>query len=708
MTVSSEQSRVQYATDGVATSFPVPFRFLQNRDLRVTLVDSEGNEQELSLDTDYSVAGAGQQSGGTLTTTAAYPAGQALLIDRIVSITQETAYQRNDPFPERAHERALDKLTMICQMLASIFGLTPGSVRRALLLGEADQDGQGAYRANGNRIQNLGKPKLTTDAARLSDILDAVSQLSTDGTGQFVVERLKDSIDPDNGTGMIGHHGQPLPRRLIKTVYADTDYGVLANGIDQTDKLDAMLDFLRERPDCVGVLPDGEIVVSANKTKTVGDRTIRYALDISGVNLRGSHFGYRGSYGTQIRTTNGGVALYQEKPSSKYLKCVLNSISVRGATWALWLTYSVNSEIKNFSFRECDNGIKIGDYNYDAGALSNLFENCTGNCELQPLSLEGKEWNNGNTFINCFFTGKVPSEIHVNGGHGAVSNLFIGTEFASPAGGSAGIILGRSRGTTFLNGYFEAQGPSIVLRHHAASVFAVNCTYAVTRNDNSYGQPSFIYHEGAVGSASTASITIQGGWVSANPGPQYNNLIFIDGNGASGLTVNLEGMPISAVQSTGFVWMKPEFVYSLLALRGSFGMNIPVRFGSTSATFQEGDGFARGRLTAMGKSIQYSVEIRKGAGTSFEGGNIILLAPVPTVTGATVPRQIGNLLITYVEDGVARRLVGSCSMNRTSSPSTISLFRHSPSTSYLLDATASWFNGLPEGAIIVMDFVYEV
>ncbi|QXX78444.1 hypothetical protein HC956_05045 [Alcaligenes faecalis] len=138
MTVSSEQSRVQYATDGVATSFPVPFRFLQNRDLRVTLVDSEGNEQELSLDADYSVTGAGQQSGGTLTTAAAYPADQTLLIDRIVSITQETAYQRNDPFPERAHERALDKLTMICQQLASIFGMTSLGGRRVLMVRDSD------------------------------------------------------------------------------------------------------------------------------------------------------------------------------------------------------------------------------------------------------------------------------------------------------------------------------------------------------------------------------------------------------------------------------------------------------------------------------------------------------------------------------------------------------------------------------------------
>ncbi|MGO3714209.1 hypothetical protein [Alcaligenes aquatilis] len=548
----------------------------------------------------------------------------------------------------------------------------------------------------------------THEGARVRYIVDA-------GLLKFAVNldllriALADADSPDRGASLIGYHGRPLPHRLIKTVYADTDYGVTANGIDQTAKLDAMLDFLRERPDCEGVLPDGEIVVSANKTKTVGDRTIRYALDISGVNLRGSHFGYRGSYGTQIRTTDGGVALYQEKPSSKYLKCVLNSISVRGATWALWLTYSVNSEIKNFSFRECDNGIKIGDYNYDAGALSNLFENCTGNCELQPLSLEGKEWNNGNTFVNCFFTGKLPSEIHVNSGFGAVSNLFIGTEFASPEGGSAGIILGRSRGTTFINGYFEAQGPSIILRPGAISVSVVNCTYAVTRNDNLYGQPSFIYHEGGAGGPG-ASVAIQNGWVSANPGPQFDGLTFIDGNGESPLAISFEGMPESLVSSNGFQWMKPEFVYMLRSLRGAFGLDMPVRFHSATPAFNVGSGYARSRLTGVGKSVQYSVEIRKGAGTSFDGpdnGAIFLLGPVSSVTGASIPQQIGNVLITYVENGVARRLTGSCYMTRTSPPSSVSLFRQSTSTSYLQDMTVGWFNGLPEGASIAVSMVYE-
>lgn len=203
MTVPSEQSRIQYTTDGTSVSFPVPFRFLNAAHLQVA---RQRNDESsiLELGVDYSVSGVGNQAGGTITTTSALPAGDSISIERVVPITQETAYQRNDPFPERAHEQALDKLTMICQMLGGVLGLTPGSANRALLLGAADTDGKGSYRANGNRISNLGAPKSTTDAARLQDIVERLSDLAADGSGQFVVERLADTSAPENGAGMIG------------------------------------------------------------------------------------------------------------------------------------------------------------------------------------------------------------------------------------------------------------------------------------------------------------------------------------------------------------------------------------------------------------------------------------------------------------------------------------------------------------------------
>jgi hypothetical protein len=176
MTVSSEISEVSYDTDGVTTSFPVPFYFLANDHLRVWLFyEDTGAEVDLVLGSTFLVTGAGNPAGGTVTTSTAYPAGPKLRIERVVPITQETAYQRNDPFPERAHERALDKLTMICQQLAGFFGLLPGSTLRALLLGRNDVDGQGAYRARNNRIQDLADPKANQDAVNRRSMFSFVT-----------------------------------------------------------------------------------------------------------------------------------------------------------------------------------------------------------------------------------------------------------------------------------------------------------------------------------------------------------------------------------------------------------------------------------------------------------------------------------------------------------------------------------------------------
>lgn len=215
MTVPSEQSRITYDTDGTSVSFPVPFRFLQNRDLRVTLIAADDSSRLLVLDVDYSVTGAGQQSGGTLSTVDILAAGETLLIERIVPITQETAYQRNDPFPERAHERALDKLTMINQQIGGVLGMTPGSVNRALLLGDTDRDdGSGSYRARGNRIRDVGDPVSMNDAVNKQAMTEALAGLAADGSGEFVVERLKDGERPDNGTGMVFHKDRPIRDRF--------------------------------------------------------------------------------------------------------------------------------------------------------------------------------------------------------------------------------------------------------------------------------------------------------------------------------------------------------------------------------------------------------------------------------------------------------------------------------------------------------------
>jgi hypothetical protein len=118
MTVSSTVSKSgPYAGAGTTGPFTVGFRFLDNSHLRVVRTDSNGANTDLVLDTDYTVLGAGAESGAvTLTTN--LTDGQQLTIVRAVPATQEADYVQNDAFPAESHETALDKLTMLVQQNA--------------------------------------------------------------------------------------------------------------------------------------------------------------------------------------------------------------------------------------------------------------------------------------------------------------------------------------------------------------------------------------------------------------------------------------------------------------------------------------------------------------------------------------------------------------------------------------------------------------
>lgn len=146
MTVSSTTARVSYSGNGSTTAFAVSFYFLANSHLKVILRSAAGVETVQVLNTNYTVTGAGNPAGGTVTMVVAPPTGTTLTIARNVPLTQETDYQPNDPFPAESHEQALDKLTMIAQQQsdtgarslyypitdsASISGELPNSSARA-------------------------------------------------------------------------------------------------------------------------------------------------------------------------------------------------------------------------------------------------------------------------------------------------------------------------------------------------------------------------------------------------------------------------------------------------------------------------------------------------------------------------------------------------------------------------------------------------
>lgn len=110
MTVSTTTSRVEYSGNGATTQFSVPFYFLANGDLKVYQAGTLK-----TITTHYSVSGAGDSNGGTVTFVTAPASGDEVVIFRDPAITQVVDYVPNDDFPAETHEEALDRLTMIAQ-----------------------------------------------------------------------------------------------------------------------------------------------------------------------------------------------------------------------------------------------------------------------------------------------------------------------------------------------------------------------------------------------------------------------------------------------------------------------------------------------------------------------------------------------------------------------------------------------------------------
>lgn len=120
MTVSSALNRKSYAGNGTTTSFATsPVAFFDDEDLVVIVAtDSDGSEDELVLNTGYTVSG-GAGEVGTVVTTVAPAVGETLVIVRRLAVTQESDFVNNSISDADVAEEAWDRLTMIAQQLAT-------------------------------------------------------------------------------------------------------------------------------------------------------------------------------------------------------------------------------------------------------------------------------------------------------------------------------------------------------------------------------------------------------------------------------------------------------------------------------------------------------------------------------------------------------------------------------------------------------------
>jgi chemotaxis protein histidine kinase CheA len=119
MTISSTTVKNSYSGDGSTTQFNYTFKIFADSDLQVIIRSAAGTETVKTITTHYTVAGAGNANGGSITFTSGNipTSTETVVLRRAVPQTQAIDYIANDPFPAESHEEGLDRATMTTQQI---------------------------------------------------------------------------------------------------------------------------------------------------------------------------------------------------------------------------------------------------------------------------------------------------------------------------------------------------------------------------------------------------------------------------------------------------------------------------------------------------------------------------------------------------------------------------------------------------------------
>lgn len=126
MTISATTLRKSFTGDGSTTAFSFDKRFLADADLKVY---QEGTLKTIT--THYTVTGAGNSGGGTVTFLTAPAVDDEIVIINDPANTQSLDLVGNDPFPAESLEAVLDRLTLQIQRCRDL-------ISRSVVLADSD------------------------------------------------------------------------------------------------------------------------------------------------------------------------------------------------------------------------------------------------------------------------------------------------------------------------------------------------------------------------------------------------------------------------------------------------------------------------------------------------------------------------------------------------------------------------------------------
>lgn len=362
MTVSTIGSVAEFETNGVTTNYPFYFKFLANEDLVVTYVDPLGAISTLTLGTQYTANGAGNEQGGSIVTTSVLAGPGKLIVSREMEAFQQTSLRNQGKFLAETHEDVFDKLTMLIQQGFSIFA-------RALVR----PIGKSYYNAEGRNISNLADPAKDQDAATkkwaetyiaqilstgqgpinnaanvvIADVANWFASLSVEGALAELGGRAVMGA-PGRGynllSGVIAANGGPLafindaghrPTGFSLTLSQPNAYSTTVNFLENSSKVSNFVVVPDETYAVAGIVAGASVFTDRAVIQASAPLTMKYA----GFNAITAQplWNAGGLIGNTLLPNNGGVKIThpQATPNTVPVVCALSATGAPGVQLAI-------------------------------------------------------------------------------------------------------------------------------------------------------------------------------------------------------------------------------------------------------------------------------------------------------------------------------------------------------------------------------------
>lgn len=457
MTISITQYRKAYAGNGSTALFPVPFRFETADELTVRLFSAAGSANLQIFQTDYTIEGAGADSGGDLTMLTAPLAGQTILIERRTADVQNLDLAAGGLLSAESLEAALDRQVLTAQegrgetvRAIRLHPLDPDTdltlprqserADRVLFFDENGQPGEGPDASDIANAQDYAAQALTAKvAAELAQTLaeaayDAFDDRwlgnkagpadpATDNDGDplvvgavyynialGVVRVFNGSAWEDAAPGTAGFYTKPEIDALVAARALTAHTHVIAGVTGLQTALDAKLD-------------DSQVGTGANQIVALnGDGELP---EISGANLTD----LAGGGSVRIRRFTSGTTYTPDAAVTEFWALVIGAYSN-------WIAHPTYGGIAGPGYSEKRYSSPTGSYSYGIGAAG-ISAGASGTTTFDVMTVTGATGTTGNSGGTSPGVGS-GGDHNASGGHGGNSYSTLKRGGNGAAGSRAG------------------------------------------------------------------------------------------------------------------------------------------------------------------------------------------------------------------------------------------------------------------------------